>query len=1005
MRALAFLLVLAAAPLEDPVDEQYAYVAALAEKGLHAQVVREAQAFLEQHPQHEKADLARYRLGCALFELAREREALPVLQQLSQRGEFEFAAEVQFRLGQCLLATGAREAAEAALARVLAARKEYLAAPALALLANSELVRRDDARALSHFEALLARKDAGEYAADARCGRAWCLQHLGRTSEAADAARAAMALAPAARTGELGFLLGECLLDAHDAAGALEAYAKVAQGEFADAALRGGAFARAELGQHAEAARDFGALCERFPASRFVSECALQRGVELLRAGDARGARAALSAAPCPADPEALGWRARAEAASGDEAAALATLERALAAQPEGELAQRLALQRAELLAKSGRTAEAQRVWQSVGNDRALLAAAVAALGEQRFDDAARLSGELLQRFAASPLAAEAQLARAEAHYGAQRWKEAESDFRGALTALADPARGPRLRSRLAWCAWMGGEPARAAGLFDALAGESGDASEIEEAAFLAGRAREDAGDASGAAEAYDRARARFPAGPHRDECELRAALACPSEAGRQRLEALCARLAHGALSARAHYELAEHLVEAGRADEALPHYQLVLAEPAAGEWAARAGYGMAWAQYQSKSWDECARTLDALATRAGLDATLATAARELGVWCALRRADLGAALTGWRAWCADGPDEERAAGLLHELCAALCTAQRFDEGAQAIELAERAARTPRLRAKAALERALLFSAADRPEEAARAIEAARTQGGEEAALAEALFRLGEARYARGADAEAIPLYDAAAREKNSPVADRALYKAGFARLRAGDAAGAERCFQQLIDTCAHSELFVETLFLLGEAQFREQRFDAAIANLERVRREAPRHAVLPKALFRLGLALGERQRWKDSAAVLAELVKAQPEFPNLAEAELGRGRALGELGDARGARAALERVLALDRGVLAAQAQLELGRVEYAAGDLDAALSRFLKVAVLYEGDEVVAEGLVLAGRVLEEQRQPAQALAQYKEARDKHPKARYAAEAAKRIAELERR
>ncbi len=59
-------------------------------------------------------------------------------------------------------------------------------------------------------------------------------------------------------------------------------------------------------------------------------------------------------------------------------------------------------------------------------------------------------------------------------------------------------------------------------------------------------------------------------------------------------------------------------------------------------------------------------------------------------------------------------------------------------------------------------------------------------------------------------------------------------------------------------------------------------------------------------------------------------------------------------------------------------------------------------RVLVLYESDEEVAEALVLAGRVLEDQKQPDKALAQYREVLEKHPKARYASEAQKRVAEL---
>jgi len=1001
MRAFVLALALCAAPMQDKAEEQYAYVAALAEKGLSERVVREAQSFLKGFADHPKADTVRYRLGCALFELKREKEATPVFRELAQKQEFEFAAEVQFRLGQCLLASGEREAAEQALARLLASKKEYLISPGLALLAQSELARKDHEHALAHFDQLLARKDSGEFAPDARCSRAWCLQRLGRSADAAQAARAAVAGAPEARKGEMSFLLGECLLDAHDARGALEAYSAVREGPYADAALRGSGFARAELGDQAGAAKDFGAVLERFPQSGLRGECALQRGVALLRSGDAAAALAAFSAPECPADAETLGWRARAEEAAGDKQRALASVERALKLKPEPEAEQRLALQRADLLAGLGRGAEAQKIWEKVGNDRALLAAAVAALADKRFDEAARLAAALLERFPQSTLRADALLARAEGSYGAKQWKEAEQAFATAAQEDKDAARALKARSRAAWCVYQAGEFPRAAQVFDELARAKSDAPEVEEAAFMAARSREDASD-PGATEVYDRFLTRFPKGAHRDEAELRCALLCGPDAGRARLEKLLARQGEGALAARARFEIAERFSQTGHAAEAIPHYRAALADAAIGEYGPRARYGLAWSLYQGKQYAEAAAELEGLLAESALEPKLKQAACELTVWSTLQSGDLDRALRSWNALVKAGLDEERCGPLLHALCTALGKEKRDADARRAVDGFDRAASSPRGHSKAAVERALLLANADKTEEARREIEKLRAQGIQDPVLSEALFRLGENCYAKGADAQAIPLYDAAASEASAPIADRALYKAGFARMRSNDVAGAESCFQKLVDEHAQSDLFHETLFLLGEAQFRQRRFEAAAKNLERVRREAPRHAVLPKALFRLGLALGELQRWKESAEVLGALVKANPDFQNLAEAELGRGRALAESGDTRGGRAALERVLTLDNGLLSAQAHLELGRLTYGAGDLDGALSEFLKVAVLYESDEEVAEALVLAGRVLEDQKQPDKALAQYREALEKHPKARYAAEAKKRVAEL---
>jgi len=378
----------------------------------------------------------------------------------------------------------------------------------------------------------------------------------------------------------------------------------------------------------------------------------------------------------------------------------------------------------------------------------------------------------------------------------------------------------------------------------------------------------------------------------------------------------------------------------------------------------ARAHYEHAWCLYNQKHYAECSGELADVLGNAAADAKVQQAANELGVWSTLQSGDLDAALRGWKELARNGLDEERCGPLLSALTAALGKEKRDADARALVEAFGKSARTPAGRSRAAFERAELLP-----------------------------------------DAQALPLYDVAAKEASSPVADRALYKAGFARLRTNDLAGAERCFQKFVEEHEQSELFHETLFLLGETQFRERHFDAAVPNLERVRREAPRHPLMPKVLFRLGLALGELQRWKESAEVLGALVRANADFPNMAEAELGRGRALSESGDARGARVALERVLALDQGLLSAQAHLELGRLCYGAHDLDGALSEFLKVAVLYEGDEELAEALVLAGSVLEDQKQPDKAAEQYREVLAKHAHARYAPEAQKRLDALRSR
>jgi TolA-binding protein len=156
------------------------------------------------------------------------------------------------------------------------------------------------------------------------------------------------------------------------------------------------------------------------------------------------------------------------------------------------------------------------------------------------------------------------------------------------------------------------------------------------------------------------------------------------------------------------------------------------------------------------------------------------------------------------------------------------------------------------------------------------------------------------------------------------------------------------------------------------------------------------------KALFRLGLALGELGRWSECEGRLAELARAAPQFPNLAEAELWRGRALAEQRKTRPARAAFERTLALDQGELAAAARLGLGKLAEAEGQMDAALSEYLKVALLYAHEESVSEALFAAGRVLEAQGQADKAGARYRELVEQHPDSPFAARAQERLRDL---
>jgi tetratricopeptide (TPR) repeat protein len=169
------------------------------------------------------------------------------------------------------------------------------------------------------------------------------------------------------------------------------------------------------------------------------------------------------------------------------------------------------------------------------------------------------------------------------------------------------------------------------------------------------------------------------------------------------------------------------------------------------------------------------------------------------------------------------------------------------------------------------------------------------------------------------------------------------------------------------------------------------------------VRKEAPKHEVMPKVLFRLGLARCEREDWKGALEALGALASAKRDFENQAEADLARGRALAHLDRSRDAQAAFERTIALDKGVLGARAHLELGRLHLASKANESALSEFLKVEVLYDLPEETAEAMLGAGGALEAMGDAKRAAEQYRELVEKHGQSPAAAAAKRRLAELE--
>ncbi|HKJ23636.1 MAG TPA: tetratricopeptide repeat protein [Myxococcota bacterium] len=955
---------------QEGADEQYQYVAGLCEQGLFDVAVREARDFLRRWPRHAKASLARYRLASSLFELERFDEALREYAQLDGLAAFEFAAEVRFRLGQCLLETGEPARAAQVFAGVAELGKDYLLLPATFFLGEAQLQAERFADAEASYAAVLERDGGGEYARDARYGLVWCAFRLGDHDRTVERVAAFLRAYPQDEAAdELHYLAGEAHLAAGRPREALAAYREVRGEAHAAAAARGAAFALAAAGDHAKAARGFEQLAERSPDDPFADEARLHAGIEWLHGGDPERAARQLRSDALSGDPEALAWRAQAELELGRADAALAALDTALEARPEGELRERLFALRGDALSDLGRADEAVHAYGRSGSEYARYAAAVAALNDGRHEQACRLARALLESRPDGEYATELQLVLGEGLLALDHPAEAAPAFQAVLDADPPPPAASRARLRLAWCRFLGGDPGAAAALFRASLDEQGDGPEAEEASYMWGRGLEESGDAAGALRVWRAHVKRFDAGPHR--AEVLAGLArLDGEHGERWVDELLRAGGDPQPAARALLALADREAEAGDQERAVERYAAFLQRFPEDPGASRARYGQAWGLYDLGRTAEAGAALADVAGDPAADEETRRSALELAVWAWQRAGDVDRSLASYRAFARTAPPDERLWAAAQVVAGALQQADRTADADRVLDEVLDRVRSADTALGALVEKVWVALDAGRLDDAEVALRGAarlRVRAGlEESRVAEACFFVGEGRYDAGDPTRAAELYARAAEWGDPQIVPRALYKLGFCELARERWDEAAQAFRSLTAGYPEHELFGEALFLLGESEYRADRLEQAVEDLSRLRREFPDHEVLPKALFRLGQALGRLERWEPCAAVLAELNRRAPDFANGAEAELWRGRALAALGDPRGARAAFERVIARDEGVLSARARLGIGRAEFAAGNWEEALSQSLRVVVLYAQPEEVAQALLLSGRSL---------------------------------------
>lgn len=984
-------------------------------RGLHDEAAKYLKTFLRDHAQHALVPEGHYRLAQSQLELKQDDAAIKSFREAIQRGgaKFSLRAESQYRVGNLLQGKGDNDNALPVFEQLTSeiAGDHYLAAAAT--YAKAEVLRDmgKDAEAAKAFQS------ASEMAAGEQAGFLFPSLYQGgfaylRVQNFGSAAKTftqALRAAPdKAAQNECLYLIGDARLRLQQYDKADEAFAAAVQspGEFQDDAQYGLGWSALGRKDRDAALAAFGKLISKYPKSPFLHGARLERARLFYQAQEFQKALRDLQ--PLLQDGNALQQDARelqglCALASGAGESAVKSLQQALQ-QASDEDAPRLQFALGEAFANLNRWQEALQAYRmvpkAVGTELYGDAAygACHALHELgRHQDSIGAANTVLQLqppHRSQPLA---KLAIAENQFALRHFQDAEPVYQ-ALHAM--PEHRQLAAWKLAWCRYLQGDKAAGAKRFGKVADNQKDPN-AEEALAMQALALYEAGEREPALSIADRYRARYKAGAFLARTERIAARVLRQRgdlgAAQRRLQraAAIARQRDGAEAASSDIvdqaDLAYQQGDYGGADK-------LFAEVAGNQDAvgARALAGRAWCAFELGDDTACGQAL-AAAKRHPASKDEIAGLLELESALRHRQKDWPKAIVAAREFLQSFGKHEKAPMVRYALGVAL--ARNGDQK----------------KAREVLSALLQQGGYADPDRLIYELAWACRRGGDETA-ALANFRkvatistdqdlAGESSLFVGTALLSGKPPDLAGAAKwltrvSGSHRGQALYRLGFAEFEAagtGDKQdkqllGKARDRFAAIAALEGDELLGEALYLGAESCRRLGDFQGAIGRAKRLLREMGDHERSHRARLVLGESALQAETPNDAIAPLMQFL-SQHDASQHEVARADAARANLWLGKARllrrefpAAEQCFVKATELSEGALAAEAQFRLGESRAERKDLNGAIDALVKLPILYADATWVPRGLLKAGMIYQQLKQPEKAKVLFTELLEKH-------------------
>ncbi|MDX1945539.1 MAG: tetratricopeptide repeat protein [Pirellulaceae bacterium] len=899
-----------------PADDEYAAAARAYAAREWASAADSFSKFADEHPQHDRAPLARFYAGEALVQTGNyDAASRRLIEFLEQSPQHRLSKTAQFRVGECLLLAGKNAEAEA---RLTEFRKTHpaddLNAFALVYLGDISLEAEKIDDAFARYEQALREFPTSPLRVQCVFGLARCRQLQGKLIEA------------------------------------LADYAQVATAH--DDPLADDACLQSALIHYQR--RDFAAAEGSLVAFRTTFETSELR-------------------------PQAMYWLGLTQLADRRPAEAIRTLATAAELAGDGELAPAALVASGDALRQAGDAAAADERYKTVLTrwpncdqaDEALhgrLIVAEAAHDEPR---AASLASEFMRRFPENPLAATIRLSQIRGQLARREFAAAEPAL---VEIVAQPPTGVSVEQAryLLALAQLGQQKFTAA-----LA--TADEIQATDATIVAG-AREVRLAALVGLKQYDQAlpllrEQTLAAGDAQAAAKLRpqlvlalAGLGKLDEAAEELTRLDAASQADPAVAAVT-LQVAERAYRDGNLPLAMRLFGAATGETVPAEVRGQALSGLAWTQYRADGKQASAATFDRLLR----DYPTSPLAAEAALLRGHSLEELGhhdAALATYRIVI-------EKYGTSPQLPAALLAAARLhDKLEQDRDAATLLARLVHDFPEFAELDAALYELAwvqldlKNADEADAAFARLADDFPQSKFWADATYRLAE-RAARTKDLpRAAELCDQLLRAQcEVALRERALYLRGQIAATAGDWDNVARFMQQFMDDYPASGVRLSAEYWLAEADFRRERFVEAREKLERLERQADGRGEswLAMAPLRRAQCLAQERKWLEALAVAQPIPVQHPQFKQQYDAEYLIGRCLGSLGRLDEARLAYQRVLdtpAAAKTETAAMAQWMIGETWFHQRKYAEAIAAYERCAAQHSFERWQAASLLQAGK-----------------------------------------